>query len=150
MILSEYLKLNKINTTDKVKKFLLNKTFIINGNTNSHDYGPKGTKLKIVNVTNAGPTCITYAKGPRLGNTINYTDLDYLMNFDEEIKNLEKEISKLSNQIKEYKEKQKVMKELKMTVWDENTYKVYQTLKVLKTKKTDIEKSKIISELINN
>ncbi len=35
-----------------------------------------------------------------------------------------------------------------MDVWDEDTYKVYKTLQVLKTKKSDIEKSKIISDLI--
>ena len=148
MILSEYLKLNKINTIDKIKKFLLNKTFIINGNTNNHNYGSKGTELRIVNVTNANLICISCAKGLHSGNIINYTDLDYLINFNEEIKNLEKEIDRLLNEIKEFKEKQKIMKELKMDVWDEDTYKVYQTLKVLKTKKTDIEKSKIISDLI--
>lgn len=148
MKLSEYLKKNKISGVDKIKKFLLNKTFIINGNSNSHNYGEKGTRLKITNVSHVTSTSISHATGGLTGNNITYSDLDHIISIDQQIKYFQDEMNIISNDIKKLQDKQKIMKELKITEWDEDMYKVYQTLKILKTKKSDIEKSKIISDLI--
>lgn len=146
MKLSTYLKTNKIITVEAIKKFLLNKTVIVSKNQSSHSYGKIGTKFKITNVDHAGSTSISYADDK--GNNIRFDELDIILNINEEIEILIKERKEIDKQISELEDKQKIMKELKMDVWDEDTYKVYKTLQVLKTKKSDIEKSKIISDLI--
>ncbi len=146
MKLNTYLKNNKITSLSTIKKFLTDKIVIVTGNSNNHSYGPIGTKIKVVASSSIGTASATYLDGK--GNTINYSDLDISIDINEEIKLLVEQKEEIDKQISELKDKQKIMKELKMDVWDEDTHKVYKTLQVLKTKKSDIEKSKIISDLI--
>ena len=47
-------------------------------------------------------------------------------------------------------DKKTFMTKNKLTEWDQDQFKVYQTLQLLKSKKSDIDKAKIIAELIKN
>ena len=62
---------------------------------------------------------------------------------------LEEELKNIKKAEKEVKEKLDYLKATKQNTFDETQYKVYNTLQVLKSKNSDVEKAKVIAELIN-
>jgi len=67
------------------------------------------------------------------------------------VKDIQEEISCLEKEITCQQSKLQYMTENGLEEFDENQYKVFQTLKTLDNKEiTQVQKSKIIAELINN
>lgn len=85
--------------------------------------------------------------------TVYGTELKFSGDTKEEIENEISEINKtiitLNKEIDQLKAKLVFMKEQKLEVFDENTFKAFQTLSLLDNKKlSKIEKAKLISDLI--
>ena len=116
-----------------------------------HNYGSNNKCFTIEKSASFTSTGMSYAS-PNTGgtNTINYNQLDIDNNIDDQIKNVKEEISKLEKELETLNDKKTFMTKNKLSEWDENQFKVYQTLQLLKSKKSDIDKAKIIAELIKN
>lgn len=63
---------------------------------------------------------------------------------------LEETVRQLTQEIQTIESKLKYLSETKQDTFDETEFKVWNTLQVLKGKKNDIEKAKVIAQLINS
>jgi hypothetical protein len=87
------------------------------------------------------------ANGTGQGYNFSVTQLEGATQSKEE---LTKEIISLEEQIKISKAKLKYMEETKQEIFEETEFKVWNTLQLMKGKKTDLEKAKAIAALINS
>lgn len=118
-----------------------------------HNYGPAGE----VFTPSKGIGSYSTTNGAGLipgGNTIYWTELAIGSSSIEELKNeledIKKRAKRLDEEFAETENKIAFMSANNLEEYDDNQFKVYQTLQVLKGKKTDIEKAKIIASLINS
>ncbi len=149
MKLNLYLKKNKLNKTDDIKKYLVGKRVKILTQSGGHNYGSNGKYFTISKDASFGSMSMSYGIDNK-SNNISYDQLDIENNIDDEIKNVKEQISSLEKELKALNDKKTFMTKNKLTEWDQNQFKVYQTLQLLKSKKSDIDKAKIIAELIKN
>lgn len=123
------------------------------GSRSGHGYGGIGTKLKISSATYLGGlganVQIRLSINGKVGNG-GYLFIDELSLSNLDKKGLQEEVDRLEIEIQLTKAKIEYLKATKQEEFDETEFKVWNTLQTLKTKKTDIEKAKIIAELINN
>lgn len=147
----EYIASKKMgNNQAKVREALLGRTVKVVGARNGH-LVPLGTKIKVTSVANAS---VNYFYPTDHGNTaIYYYDIE-LVN-DQTIADIVEEIAEQNRVIRNAEQaiddleiKKKFMVANKLEVFDEDQYKVYQVLQTLKGKKTDLEKSAVIAQLI--
>ncbi len=115
--------------------------FKVISNCNSHNY-PMGVVLK----TNI--LCDGHSGSVIEGfNVINVRDVEFIpttiIDLKEELKNLEEKVQ-------EIKEKIEFCETVGMNEFDEDYYKIYNTLSILETKKTKKEKTALIKNLIKN
>lgn len=95
-------------------------------------------------------TAYDIAEEVEYGNTISINCIELISltieEMEKELQKLEKEYKEVS---KELNNKIKFCKDSGLDFYDENTFKVYQILTILKGKKSDIEKAKVIAKLVN-
>lgn len=138
-----------VNSAAKVKEFLVGKKIKVVGNRSNHNIAI-GTS-----VTMDSPAMITNQYYQHNGYNIYFydavlTSCDTKEEIDESIKIAEKSIKELQEEIAELDAKKRFMAENKLEVFDEGQFKVYQILQTLKTKKSDIEKAKVIATLVKD
>lgn len=124
--------------------------FIVTKHSGGHNY-PLNVVLTLKRDYNGATTSGSdIAEEVQYGNTIAISCIELVSltieEMEKQLQQLEKEYQKES---KELTDKIKFCKDSGLESYDENTFKVYQTLSVLKGKKSDIEKAKVIAELIN-
>lgn len=110
------------------------------------------TRFKVKSVNFGSPMYI-YVEG--IPNYFFHTELEIAdpattEELNDEIKFINSEISSYKEKISELKLKIKFMKENNLKEFDEDQFKVFSVLKALNENSSDIEKAKIISELIKS
>lgn len=137
------------NSTTKTREFLLGKKVRIVGNKSNH-YQPIGSVIELNSLANIssqyynGCGCTLYFYDVTLIGEETLGDIaDAIALQNTIIKEAEQEIESLEA-------KKKFMVANKLEVYNEDEYKVYTVLQTLKGKKTDIEKAKVIAELIKS
>ena len=117
-------------------------------NTNSHNY-PLNKILTFSKDFKSSSTCSYNVAVEVSGNDLKIQDIE-LLNYTliDMKKQLMESKKEYENIKKELETKIKFCEDTKTEEFDENTYKVYQTLAVLKETSTDIEKAQAIAKLI--
>lgn len=151
-----YLIRNGIRTTAKIRDAVKGKRFRIieSGRSTGQNYGLPGD---VFIADNPGLAVSTqYGTGLTLGgNTIYWYELE-LVNpstveeLEKDLDRIKSDVAKLEAEYETTKLKIAFIKENQLEEFNEDQFKVYQTLQVLKTKKSDIEKAKLIAQLIKS
>lgn len=124
----------KVGTKYKMK----NGTYIGNGY-------PKGTIVTVQAIHGMGNIHVTGESGNLIGVPLNA--LESLVQTQQEF---EEQLLEYEAKIVEIKSKLAWMKKVKVDVYDETEFKVWQTLETLDSKATQIQKMKAIAALIND
>lgn len=137
------------NNTTKAREFLSGRRVKIVGNKSGHAQ-PIGTIVELTCATNITVQYYTIA-----GCYLYFYDVILLQDetvadIVENIKFHEKTIKEAKEEIAKLESKKKFMEDNKVETWNEEEYKVYAVLQTLKTKKSDLEKAKVIAELIKS
>lgn len=142
----------KLNTNAKIKSFLRGKTIKVVNTSGGHNYGAVGETTKLSNVSNS--TSSYLSQGFPGGNTIYYYEFVVLTeetveDLNENIKRLKKDKKDIDAEIKTVEAKIEFMKTNSLEKYDEDEFKVFQTLQTLDDASTTaMEKAKIIAKLI--
>lgn len=137
------------NNTTKTREFLSGKRVKFIGNKSGHNQ-PIGT---VVELSTIGNITTQYYTG--LPYTVYFYDVCLLIDetvadIEEAMKCQQEIMSSARKEIGVLESKKKFMQDNNLEVWNEDEYKVYTVLQALKTKKSDIEKAKVIAELIKS
>lgn len=139
------------NNSTKSREFLIGKKVKVIANKSGHQF-PIGTVIEL-----NSPSHITsqYYTGTGNGYTLYFYDVtliqeETIADINEAIKFQEKIMKDAGKEIESLKLKEDFMIANKLETWNEDEYKVYTVLQTLKTKKSDIEKAKVIAELIKS
>jgi hypothetical protein len=130
---------------DKTK--LNGKTVTITGRASGHGF-TIGTKV-LLNSWN-GSTYI--ANGNSLAFSIKPCDFVYIYNketIEEDLNRIKEEKVELQKREDYYNSALKFIEENKVEEFDEMQYKAYQVLKTVNSESSDLEKSKLISDILN-
>lgn len=147
----------KISSSTKLREFLKGKKIEILKNSNSHDYGPKGTIFELGECVQMDGLSSLYRGKPNgSGNSLNFGDFHLIESttiedIKEDSKVIQAQIEKLKTQIKENDAKLAYLKETGEDTYDEMEFKAYQTLTLLEDPKlSKLEKAKLIGQLVNS
>jgi hypothetical protein len=137
--------MKKLTTFKGIKK---GQKFKVINKRGSHNYPVN----KVLTFKHDGPDNFTMsdcAVEKSGGNTL---QADQIVLLAQDLKSMKEQVTTLklefNNEISELESKIKFCEEQGLEEFDEDTFKVYSTLSILKTKKSDIEKAKIIASLI--
>lgn len=155
--LVEQLRSKNLSTGTDIRSFLIGKRLKVMKCTCSHNY-PIGSIITPdagSSFTTTSVSSVARPDGSGYGNTINFTNLVLVetntkKEIKEEIKSVEESIKEEKEKIKELKSKLDFLKVNKLESFDEDEFKVFQTLQTLSQSISDIEKAKIIAKLIKN
>lgn len=138
------------NNTTKVREFLSGKRVKIISNKSGHNQSIGS----VVELTSPAHISVQYYNGNNHSILYFY---DVVLLQDETIADIvetirlhEKTIKEANKEIESLKLKEDFMMVNKLETWNEDEYKVYTVLQTLKTKKSDLEKAKVIAELIKS
>lgn len=137
------------NNTAKLREFLLGKKVKVVGNRSGH-VQQLGTIIMLDT-----SSCITVQYYSYGGQAMYWYDLtlvqtDTLVDVDKYIEDIEANITTEQIEINTLKIKKKFMIANKLETFDEDQFKVYQILQTLKTKSTDLDKAKVIADLVKS
>ncbi len=116
-------------------------TFKVVSNSNSHNY-PMETVLRTNKICKAKAGVVVGGY-----NTLSINDVEFI---PMTIKDLEERLYRLEAEAQELDKKIEFCKSMNLTEFDEDYYKIYNTLSILETKKTKKEKTVLIKNLIKN
>lgn len=144
----------KFNATDKavdVAKKIVGKTIEIVAARAGHAIGI-GTRIKmgstpLASCQNGSNSTVTVIHPNGAPISVYLTDIAMV---EETAEELTAQITVMEKSIALIQSKLSYLKETGSSLFDDTEFKVWNTLQVLKTKKTDIEKAKVIAQLINN
>ena len=152
----EYITANKLSAA-QIQTFITGKKFKVIQQGGSHNYGPNGTVFTANNssmvVQATAGSYLTILPNGGLANGIAWTCIQLASpttrgEMEAEIDYIQKEIDEKFSEIEELKSKLSFMEENGLEGFDEDQFKVFTVLQTLKTKKSDIEKAKIIAQLV--
>lgn len=131
-------------SSEKVAKLIQGKKIIVLGNTSGHGFKTGSTVL----VNNSSKrTDANGCKSVTVNGSWMYTSEIELM--ETSIEELENSLKDLQIQQAEVESKIAYLKKTGQSNFDETEFKIWNTLQTLKTKKSDVEKAKIIAKLIS-
>lgn len=144
----------KFNASDKaidVAKRIAGRTIEIVGARAGHATAI-GSRIKMDNnipthYQNGTNSTITIRNSNGVSVNVYLTDIALV---EETLDELVAEITMMEKSIALIQGKINYLKETGSSLFDETEFKVWNTLQILKTKKTDIEKAKVIAQLINS
>ena len=145
-----------LNTNQSRLNYLKGKQVEIIANTNSHNYGPVGSRFTIGQYAYVNGQGISAAKGDGQGNNITWTQFSVVTSLTEkEILNenefYKKEIARFEELISENLSKIDFIKEVGSKEFDINEFKAYRTLQLVEDESLSrAKKAKLIAQLVQN
>jgi len=140
-----------LNTSEKIRKYLMGKKVIILNTKDGHNYGQIGD---IFEITQGNFTTTSIAGATPGGNNIKHSQFSVIEtltkeDLKEEIKTLQNEKKILDVNIKSYKAKLEFLEESKSETFDEEEYKAYKVVSLMEdTSLSKLEKVRSVLELI--